>query len=923
MAFTKHSKFFSLQNRILLVLIIASTLPLLGMGTYFAWSNARNQQVDLSEAHQHFDVMVANEIGTLFDELLLDAAMIASLPTITHGTSDERQRLLVQIFENYNRYEELVFIDPETGRVLESGGGSLAKTINVSQIDSYQRAREEHRQAWVVQPPPVGGPLVLHMHTPVYRGDQLIGVLGSPVSMTPFREITEHIAGNSDSHISLVDDSGTAFLDTRRAPKVNGNDEPVWPYFEQVSEPDGAMMGHTGMAHTGMAHTGMTDGESGGAMHGHAGMSHGMSGADAPKIFVGTAHGFEELIAYTSVPKLDWIVSISQPLDTILARSRVERNVTLVGATILALICALIAYLLSLSITRPLRRLTAALEAFGQGTPIPSIRESKEGIYEYQVLSTAFDEMRLAVTDREQQLAQAELENRSIINAIPDSLCQLDSYGRILSLNAKPPFDEIFENYGNPLGQRLREVVDRISAGSGEEILWDQLKAEVDAESSARFEHVVPLTDNTLHVESRIFTERDNGYLLVMSDVTERKHAEVALQEAKEAAESANVAKSEFLSHMTHELRTPMNGVIGMTSLLYDTQLDEEQSEIARTIRASGDTMLSIINNILDFSKIEASKFELEKVSFDLQNCIDDAIELVAVKAKEKDLSIVTNIGKSVPRHITQDITRLRQVLVNLLGNAIKFTDEGGVEILVTADPVKNKEIRIHFSVRDTGIGIPSDRLERLFQSFSQVDSSTSRRYGGTGLGLVICKRLCKMMGGDIRVESQENEGSTFHFSILAEIAPDATSCAATSHRGPLTSESVDLPPMKLLLAEDNITNQKVAIGILKRFNLYADVVANGLEVLEALERQHYDVILMDVQMPEMNGLEATQHIRANPKLKRQPYIIALTANAMDQERDSYLAQGMDNFVSKPIRIPSLLEALQSAAVSLERVFVA
>lgn len=906
MAFTKQGKFFSLQNRILIVLILASTLPLLGMGSYFAWSNAKNKQKLLSESHQHFAEMTANQANTLFEDLRKDAAMIASLSTITHGTPEERQLLLEHLFINYDRYGQLAFIDPKTGDIMQSGTGPIIQIVNVSHIDSFQRARDEGRQAWVVAPPPLGGPLIFHMHTPVYRDNELIGILGSPIPLKPFRAIAEHIADHNLSHVLLVDDDGMVILDTQRAPLPDGNDEPSWPHFKHVMELEAAANEHAGMTH---------EMEPMGAANEHKGMAHGIGAVGEATEFVATANGTEEFIAYKFVPELDWVVSIEQPMNTVLAQSRLERNITLAGAGLLALICTLLAYLLSFSITQPLRRMTASLEAFGRGNPMPIVATQTGGIYEYQVLATAFDEMRLAVTDRETKLARAELENRSIIEAIPDSLCQLDSAGRIVSLKTKPPFDKIFGRYGDPIGQRMVDVIDKVSAALEEEIIWEQLKAEVDASSNARFECLIPLPDNDIHIESRLTAERDDGYLMMISDVTERKHFEVALQEAKDIAENANLAKSKFLSHMTHELRTPMNGVIGMTSLLYDTKLGDEQLDLVNTIRMSGDTMLAIINNILDFSKIEASKFELEKVSFDLQSCVDDAIDLVSVKARAKELVVTTNIDDSLPIWIVQDITRLRQILVNLLGNAVKFTNEGSVEISISADPARNKEQRIHFSIRDTGIGIPADRLDRLFQSFSQVDSSTSRRYGGTGLGLVICKRLCEMMGGTIAVESQENRGTTFRFSILAEIA-EGFPLTEPTHRSPNSAEPVDFPPMKILLAEDNITNQKVAIGILKRYNLQADVVANGLEVLEAIDRQSYDVILMDVQMPEMNGLEATQRIRANQLLEKQPYIIALTANAMDQDRDIYLSQGMDGFVSKPIRVPNLLESLRVASTS-------
>ncbi len=382
-------------------------------------------------------------------------------------------------------------------------------------------------------------------------------------------------------------------------------------------------------------------------------------------------------------------------------------------------------------------------------------------------------------------------------------------------------------------------------------------------------------------------------------------------------AEMTAQGKSDFLAMMSHEMRTPLNGIIGMTGLLESKHLDERQLECVEVIRRSGETLLAIIDDVLDFSKIEAGRLTLEKADFDAARATLDAMQIVEHSAVDKSLTLSIYLDPTLPTRVSGDLIRLRQVLLNLLSNAIKFTARGEIAVRVELRAANRDGYEVYFSVKDQGIGISDEQRSRLFQPFSQAEASTARMFGGTGLGLAISKRLVGLMGGTIGVESRPGEGSLFWFTIRV-----GASVSLPPHT-PAPMKAADPTGAHLLLVEDNPINQKVALLMLHKLGYQVDVANNGFEALHAVGSAHYDLILMDCVMPEMDGFEATRRLRSGGGHGAEVPIIAMTANAFADDRKACLAAGMNDFLSKPVRQAELASVLtgllQSAACPLTR----
>lgn len=470
-----------------------------------------------------------------------------------------------------------------------------------------------------------------------------------------------------------------------------------------------------------------------------------------------------------------------------------------------------------------------------------------------------------------------------------------------VTLDANPSFCRMF-------GYDLKEIVGKTAI---DYLVHDPRKsAPVDESPDKNYEFTARRKDGSHFVIEARWSNIDfNGERIRVStvrDITEKKRGEQALRDSEAKSREAAQIKSSFLANMSHEIRTPLNGIIGVMNMLLDTKLDEEQKKFGEIINKCADSLLTIVNDVLDFSKIEANKMTLETIEFDLHQALDDVHQILLLSAMDKRLELSYSFAPDVPHFVSGDPTRLRQVLSNLVNNAIKFTAQGAIKIHVHQLPEDRANQRVRFEVSDTGIGIPESAIQQMFKPFSQVDASTTRRFGGTGLGLSICRQLVSMMNGEIGVRSKEGQGSTFWFTLTL---PAAQRSRPSPSGAPLTTTGEKL---RILIAEDNSVNQLIAANMIRKMGHTPTTVANGLEVIEALKLAVYDVILMDCQMPEMDGFEATRRIRAaTADMWSAIPIIAMTAHALAGDREKCLGAGMNDYVAKPTVQSELAEAIK------------
>ena len=499
------------------------------------------------------------------------------------------------------------------------------------------------------------------------------------------------------------------------------------------------------------------------------------------------------------------------------------------------------------------------------------------------------------------ELRAAEDRSRAILGAIPDVLFEVTPELDLVAYNARRPEDVYFP-IDDFLGRNLAEFVPAKAVALCRAGVEEALRT--GAPTTVEFEAVHKGAPRFF--EARITPIGSGNVLAILRDVTRKQQREQTLRDARDAAEAATRAKGEFLATMSHEIRTPLNAVIGMSSLLLDGPLSGEQKEHAATIRASGEALLSIVSDVLDYSRLDAGKLVLESQPVPVQELVSGVMSIFAGEAPRRGNVMVAEIAGDVPERILSDAGRIRQVLLNLVGNASKFTEQGRIALRVGVERAEGEQSRIRFEVSDTGPGIREEQQEQIFDPFTQADGSMSRRFGGTGLGLAICKRLVERMDGRIGVRSQLGKGSLFWFSIPLQ-QPKSEAVAAAGPRARVRT----LPGLRVLLAEDNPVNAKLAAALLGRLGCVTEVVGNGRKALEALARERFDVVLMDCQMPELDGLEATREIRRREGDGPRLPVVALTANAMPGDRERCLEAGMDGYLAKPFRIDDLLAALE------------
>jgi len=602
-------------------------------------------------------------------------------------------------------------------------------------------------------------------------------------------------------------------------------------------------------------------------------------------------------------------VEIGFSVAPLVATVENARRSTITIAVIEMVLVALFSFILGLYLTRQLSQLRDASRRIATGEL--GYQLDVKGRDELADTANAFNTMSRRISSLYDQVAENERRSRLIVEASLDAIIGIDHHGTIIEYNSAAAL--IFGYQADEaMGQKLATlIIPERMRDAHHKSLAHYLKTGEGPVLGQRVELPALRSDGT-EFPAEVSIHAEDGsegpiFIAYIRDVTEQKRAEADLLAAKENAEAANAVKSEFLAMMSHEIRTPINAVIGTLSLLQDTKLDEEQNTLTRTGRRSSEALLSIINDILDFSKMEAGKFKFDRAPFRLSDVVETVGDVISPRAEGKGIWTKVYISEQVPDHLFGDEGRLRQVLLNLAGNAVKFTDEGGVTIEVTLLSQTKTGAKLRFAVIDTGIGISSENHSELFTEFTTLTPAYTQKFGGTGLGLAISKILVETMGGEIAFESELGEGSRFWFDVSLPKASEEEQ-AALEEAARATQRNTDWQISgHVLLAEDNTANQLVTQTVLEKAGARVDVAANGLEAVAAVRKRPYDLILMDIGMPELDGVGATERIRALGGDRSKIPIVAMTAHVMKGGRTALLAKGMDGYLGKPASREQLL----------------
>ncbi|MDF2942964.1 MAG: multi-sensor hybrid histidine kinase [Herbinix sp.] len=652
---------------------------------------------------------------------------------------------------------------------------------------------------------------------------------------------------------------------------------------------------------------------------------------------------------------LEWIIITAIPESMFTAE--INRNIRLaVILSILSLLVSIIIYMIGTRIIlKPILHLASTAEKLSKGelTQRATIFRNDEIGELAGTFNHMAEELNIYINDLEDKVGERTSELRSANIALRKSeedmrLLLNSTTEGILGIDLEERFTFCNESCLRLLGYSHRDEL--MGTVLHHQIHYQKLdgtpipleecvfyRALCNGEQASSVDEVLWKADGTyIPVEIYSFPQFRNGELIgaviTFIDITMRKIVQDELISAKEQAEAANVSKSQFLANMSHEIRTPMNGIIGFLQLLEETELTNDQLDFIQTIKVSSETLMAIINDILDISKIDSGRLELEQIPFDIISTTKSAAFLFQAKALAKGLNLNMNISSDIPQYVVGDATKIKQIVSNLVSNAIKFTDNGSVAIDVSLAEETEQSVRLSYTITDSGIGISEEELGRLFKAFSQADSSSTRKYGGTGLGLAISKKLVEMMDGQINVSSEKGKGSVFNFNIVLKKVTEAVNANFVN----LTVEALNTPVIKpaikspkpiainaskdiqILLAEDNEVNIKFFIKLLQMKGLHCDLAFNGEDAVKACESTNYDIIFMDCQMPVMDGYEATMKIRLAEGTRRHTTIVALTASAMESDKNRCLQAGMDEYITKPVKLQQLLETLQKYVPTLE-----